>query len=258
MPLLTWNMQGATASGENVWFDLWRLIETMNLDVVCLQESGEVPQGTTEEEFSLSNGVTVFRWFRQRNPERARGKIKELYITQYPWDNKAHRVHMAVVTRRKPAKASIRLLPEHPSQTKPRRPLLGVNVRDAVNPRWYFTAHTPGNRRSGNPELDQVMLLRMVNTEYADQQWVVAGDYNKDPNDLQRAISSLSPKVAFSGINICPPDHFTQKSGNRLDYAVVPGPAGRTTVHDKCTGHVLKVGLDFANSDHAPVYYQDL
>ena len=246
MQLITWNMQGATDSAK---LSKWPLVRKLVRDfgaVVCLQECGAIPD--TAKDLKLPWGIAHVRtvlYPSQRDASRAREK--PIFITHYAWDAAGNRTNLAIATPVQPS--SVKALPEISNTIW--RPALGVEIGATRRATWYFCIHaiSPGGK-------DAIDLLRTVpesttlfNPKTGSktlQPWVVAGDFNREPDSLKSQMASK--KIAGS---ICRANGNThnakqQPPSKMLDYAITSRP----------NSHVGEVQRNMADtSDHFPVLF---
>lgn len=218
--IITWNMQGATTSGDNVYvstIDPYMQSGAGAL-VMFLQECGEPPRSAElrGERF----GVRVY-------------KYKDFYICHDQWDVLGNRVNQAI------------LLPERPNDNNIRRfqgiaglrPSLGVQFQGT----WFLTIHAAS--KSGG---DVRRLLRNIKTglgqvmpQGAEYRVFVGGDFNREP-------ATLTANEIPAGFAVCPPNIVTRPaSQKKLDYLV-------SNLRAPIIGHVND---QIYESDHYPVVY---
>lgn len=203
-------MQGATNLGESKW------TTTVNgymqqVDFCSLQECGSIP-GSVKSLEDKGNGVYVGLWQLSSNDYA--------YIT---FLNINSRCNLAVVSRAYPDQISVL---QSVSNAR-HRPVLGCLFGNE----WVFSIHAMSG--SGN---DVAGLVTAVSQHCQQADWVVAGDFNREPQNLQN-----TPGVP------CPPDKPTHPKAypvSKFDYLIKSGGQSRN-------GQVQNNTL----SDHYPVYY---
>lgn len=239
MLVVTWNMQGATGSGESKWnTDVKRLFLQAGVNVACLQECGNPPPSAVAAPapawlpgFAPPMGLigTYLLWNLGTT-----SRPFNVYIVWIETDPTGHRNNVAVASML-PALNLIYIL----------NPLGGraaIGMRLLYGPAGnvdIFTLHAFSGSGNGGPGL-------LANMSMTGGSWFAAGDYNCDPTQWGLP-GSGSPKIMPAGTAYCPhnlvPTH--PESGTNLDYAFKnPGPG------------VMGVVLDnFVVSDHYPVIY---
>src|SRR5262249_14940349 len=149
-------------------------------DFICLQECGGAPPSGSLL-FSVPAGaatpVSVYQWGGTASRPLA-------WIAFYPWDAAGNRVNLAVLTRTQPAPADVVLA--WPVAGPVWRPILGLRTAAVV----VFCCHaiSPGGA-------DAPGLLAAAQVAAAGVPWVVAGDFNREPNGF-----------APAGNVVCPPN----------------------------------------------------
>lgn len=188
MKLVTWNMQGSSASTENKWnTGVYNLMTQLSADVVCLQECGAVPLSANLVAQDPS-GWQMYTWGTTRTRK---------YILFFPWDTHGNRCNLALVSPYQP-QTPLTLLPLNPPQW---RPVLGA----AINGIWCFSLHAIS---PGGPDAAS-LIAAVAAAAGGGANWIVAGDYNRAPGTL----------VVPQTIN--PPNGVTHPSSNsQYDYAV--------------------------------------
>ncbi|EMG72218.1 cytolethal distending toxin subunit CdtB [Salmonella enterica subsp. enterica serovar Newport str. SHSN004] len=241
--IMTWNLQGSSAAGENKWnINVRQLVTGMDgADILMVQEAGSVPAtamltgrqiqpvgvGIPIEEYTWNLGTT-------RRPD-----IRYIYFSRV--DVGANRVNLAIVSRQRAEQVFV----VRPA-TVASRPVIGISLATDV----FLTTHALA---SGGP--DALAIVRTVN-EFFNQSsrlgysWLLAGDFNRAParleNDLilerlDRSVTVVAPAVA------------TQSSGGTLDYGVIVDRSPSATL--------LGATISFGNmasqlsSDHLPVLF---
>jgi len=215
MPIVTWNMQGASHSTENKWN-----LGVLNLlnynDLCCLQECGGIPGSAVSSTQSYNNipGLGLYTW----GGSSSRG---QKYILFYPADPNGNRCNLAIVSKVAPT-AGFLFLPA----VNPWRPTIGMTVAGTV----FFTLHAISPNGVDAPAL--------VNGAFgaAGAQVIVAGDYNRNYGTMGGGSQVVCPPNAATHPAINPVSYY--------DYAIKN--FGAATV-----GTVLNLYL----SDHLPVQF---
>ena len=220
MRLITWNMQGGNASTEVKWqtgvMPFIRSVGTggADADIVCLQECGRVPASAEHQE--TVGEVDCYNW----------GNYLLLF---YGWDEGGHRCNLAIVLKEKNW-SDLEDKYVYP-KIAPWRPLLCIELEGVT----YMSIHAIGGTGKDVQE-----LLDHVHNLKGEENWVVAGDFNREPGAI-----SDGPWV------VCPPNkdtHYTAETGKgrKIDFAV------RAQNDPLVDGSVLD---NLHLSDHYPVMY---
>lgn len=241
--IMTWNLQGSSAAGENKWnINVRQLVTgTDGADILMVQEAGSVPAtamltGRQIQPVGVGIPIDEYRWNlgTTRRPD-----IRYIYFSRV--DVGANRVNLAIVSRQRAEQVFV-IRPA----TVASRPVIGISLSTDV----FLTTHALAG---GGP--DALAIVRTVN-EFFNQSsrlgysWFLAGDFNRAParleNDLilerlDRAVAVVAPEVA------------TQSSGGILDYGVIVDRSPSATL--------LGATISFGNmasqlsSDHLPVLF---
>ncbi|WP_411121820.1 RICIN domain-containing protein [Streptomyces sp. x-19] len=221
--MVTWNMQGSGSSADNNTYDskynyVANLLRTPGnvlsegYDVAVLQEAGQEPGSARHvRDIPQTTGHQV-RELRVGGDRAASGY--NLYWLET--DPGAGRVNLAVATRHDVQEV---LVVRNNIPTA--RPALGVRIGRT----FYFTAHAFSGS-NGNPGgSDAGPLLRAINetmssAEYRDYAWVVGGDWNQLPRELEARLRNYERAPA---VHVMDAGGITRPASQReLDYAVVP------------------------------------
>lgn len=240
MNVITWNMQGATGSGESKWnTDVKRLFLQLGVNVACLQECGNPPLSAISEAapawlpgFAPPVGLVEYYllWNLGTN-----SRPFNVYIVWIETDPNGHRNNLAVASVLPPLNL-IYINPGLPGG----RPALGMRLLYGLGNADIFTLHAFSGNGNDGPGL-------LANISVTGGSWFAAGDYNCAPTQWGLP-GSGAPKIVPAGTTYCAhnvvPTH--PGSGTNLDYAFKnPGPAVMGTVLN-----------NFVVSDHYPVAYQ--
>ncbi|MBS2537185.1 RICIN domain-containing protein [Catenulispora sp. NF23] len=263
-PAWTWNMQGATADGQNKWTTVVGPILNPNQGggqppVVALQEVGSGPPtaapGTVNVQIS-GNQLTplpagIF-YDVPNNPAartvvhsqwRSGGVNHDVYYLQTDANNGAWtggRVNLAIVTPGAANGVVIIPTPGGINSGGALRPALGVLIGNT----WYFSVHAQSGGGTNAPG-----LLANINAFVAarnasnpnGEEGLVLGDFNREPGTL--------PAVATQ--QIIAPNMPTQRQGSVLDYGVIVDPD-----HIFPAGLAATLPIATQASDHQPVRIQ--
>ena len=234
MNIITWNMQGASGSGENKWnTDVKRLFIQCGINVACLQECGNPPPGAAPAAApgwlpGFAPPVGVVGAFLSCNLGTM-SRPFNVCILWFETDPAGHRNNLAVVSTLLP----VALIYADPGPAGG-RPALGMRLLYGVGGYAnFFTlhAHSPGGGNA--PGL-------IANINAAGAPWFAAGDYNREPATWAGVILPVGTIYCGHGRQTTHPG-----SGTNLDYAFKnPGAAVYGTVLN-----------NFVVSDHFPVAY---
>ncbi|WP_281258777.1 cytolethal distending toxin subunit B family protein [Avibacterium endocarditidis] len=155
----------------------------------------------------------------------------------------ANRVNLAIITRRQADEVII-----IPPPTVVSRPIIGIRIGNDA----FFSVHALASRGA-----DSAAIVRSVfdyfnnRPEQRAVNWMIVGDFNRVPSNLQRTLETTEPGIARH-INIIAPTAPTQQSGGTLDYGVVGNSAsfaGTAIIASILFGQIRSQLL----SDHRPV-----
>ncbi|MDT0466547.1 fibronectin type III domain-containing protein [Streptomyces gibsoniae] len=252
-PFVTWNMQGATAQGANLWTNyLPRILNGARTDsrgraaVVMLQEAGaDVPAGSDQlpnPPGTVGNPlVTYANWHASQQPS-------EWYMV-FLQTNDPHvaggRVNTIVMSTTPVDEA---MVVDNPHSSTVGRPAIGIRLGND----WYFSYHSltgGGSDAVGMLERigDAVEAAQPPGVRY---EWTVGADFNTTPETLVgrpdygviTTPDGYRPQVVASG----QPTHRSPDGTQReLDYAVT------TTGHGSFRA---RVQASQGGSDHDPVF----
>ncbi|MEV7405772.1 GDSL-type esterase/lipase family protein [Streptomyces sp. NPDC091267] len=247
-PFLTWNMQGASTNGVNLWTDyLPRIFTGAPSNVVMLQEVGPgVPAGATvlpNPPGTVGNSlVTYANWHTTQRPS----EWYMVFLQTNDPNAPGGRVNTIVMSTT-PVDAA--MVVDNPHSTNIGRPAIGIRQGDD----WYFSYHA----LSGGGG-DAVGMLGAIRGAVAAAQpqgtwyeWTVGADFNTPPNNLAGRAdfgripttpSGNRPSVVASG---APTHRSPDGSMRELDYAVT------TTGHGSFQASVQP---NQGGSDHNPVH----
>jgi GH18 family chitinase len=258
-PAWTWNMQGATADGQNKWTTVVGPMLNQNQPVVALQEvgSGPPPSAAGTNDVRLSgNQLTPLpagMFYDVPNTPNARtvnhsqwsygGILHDVYYLQTDANNGAWtggRVNLAIVTPRAADEVVIIPTPGGIASGGALRPALGVRIGTT----WYFSIHARSGGGQNAPGLlaniNSFVSFRDASDPFGEE-GLVLGDFNREPGTLPAVATQ---QIVASGLN-------TQRSGSELDYGVMVDP-------DSIFPAGITATLPIATqaSDHQPVRIQ--
>lgn len=209
----TWNLQGSSAANENKWNISVRQLMTGNgaADILAIQEAGVLPSSAMITERMVQPATVGIPIHEYTWNLGTRSRPNQVFIYYSRVDVGANRVNLAIVSRQRADEVFV-----IPPPTVVSRPIIGIRIgQDA-----FFNAHALANRgvdstaivRSVFDFFNQRAALRHTN-------WLIMGDFNRSPSQLQTSLDSTEPGVARH-IRIIAPSAPTQQSGGTLDYAV--------------------------------------
>jgi endonuclease/exonuclease/phosphatase family metal-dependent hydrolase len=218
LPLITYNMQGATSGEDSKWTTTVGGYAA-RAEIVALQEAGPTPPppapGTQLNIIPLP-GVGLppvgNAPFVQHVSWRSGFVNYEVYFLQTDPNGGTYvggRNNVALVTQRPADEVTAIANPAAGG-----RAALGVRFGDT----WYFTLHA---RAVANNEADQMVALIAAFAGGQGRNWVVMGDFNREPGNL--------PIPA--GSRIYNPGFPTQQNGQELDYMVAAENVGGVQVN---------------------------
>ncbi|WP_283136071.1 RICIN domain-containing protein [Rhizohabitans arisaemae] len=255
----TWNMQGAGTYGgwaniggeyeSKYTYGVLPLAVQTHAEIVLLQEAGSPPGGAThltdiaQNVFARADGShpPVREYHYGGTASRPQGYLYWLHTDTSP-TNPPNRVNMAIATRTRVAPADIFVV----ASPMGGRPALGVNIGGVV----YFTVHGfSGNGNDMAGLVNQIRIQMQAAGPFgAALDWVVMGDFNREPGALQTALNNLAPGQ-FTVQGPPAPTHPTMNPQRRLDYAVLPAGNAPHVIASDVVNSVMY-------SDHLPVLYE--
>lgn len=242
----TWNLQGSSASTESKWnVSVRQLITGDNpVDVLMVQEAGVLPHTATMTERAVQPvgvGIPIHEYLWNLG---TRSRPSSAYIYYSRVDVGANRVNLAIVSRQRADEVIV-----IPPPTTLSRPIIGIRIGNDA----FFSIHALAS--GGN---DAGAIVQAIHEHFRNRpgiNWMIAGDFNREPNDLLRILDAS----VRANVNVVAPDTFTQTGGRRvLDYALT-GNSNTTVVY---TPPPLAAVLMFGNvrshlaSDHFPVNFR--
>lgn len=243
--IATWNLQGSSAANENKWnISVRQLITgTGAADILAVQEAGVLPSTAMITERMVQPvavGIPIHEYTWNLGTS-SRPDIVYIYYSRV--DTGANRVNLAIVSRIRADEVIV-----IPPPTVVSRPIIGIRIGNDA----FFSAHALANRG-----IDSTAIVRAVfnyfNTHPQQQavNWMIVGDFNRSPSELQRSLETSEPGVARH-INIIAPTTPTQQSGGTLDYGVIGNSLtfrGSALIASILFGQIRSQLL----SDHRPV-----
>lgn len=241
----TWNLQGSSAANENKWNVSVRQLITGNgaADILAVQEAGVLPQSAMITERMVQPatvGIPIHEYTWNLGTS---SRPNTVFIYYSRVDVGANRVNLAIVSRMRADEVIV-----IPPPTVVSRPIIGIRIGNDA----FFSAHALANRG-----LDSTAIVRAVfdyfnnRPEQRNINWMIMGDFNRSPAQLQSSLDSSEPGVARH-IDIIAPTTPTQQSGGTLDYAVVGNSlsfGGTALIASILFGQIKSQLL----SDHRPV-----
>ena len=241
MRVATWNMQGASAYGENSFLLLNSILNGENIDVMCLQECGCLSDRLDWEPDENPN----IKHSEYYIPTRSRGVA--YHVLHCEWGNSNDRCSLAIIIKGVYFnELCYSLYFKYSDDT---RPLLGVYIKDFDC--GFFTAHCP----SGVSKFAQTYInqgLSVIKKDKANNifsKFVVAGDFNIRAKDFTEIIGVKKHyPMNKSGEPV-----DTQKSGGCLDYCVTNSCLNPNNIEILDFGKYGQDGKD--HSDHKMVIF---
>ncbi|RIY32865.1 cytolethal distending toxin subunit CdtB [Psittacicella hinzii] len=241
----TWNLQGSSAANENKWNVSVRQLITGNgaADILAVQEAGVLPSSAmiTERVVQpVAVGIPIHEYTWNLGTA-SRPNIVYIYYSRV--DVGANRVNLAIVSRIRADEVFVL-----PPPTVVSRPIIGIRIGNDA----FFNTHALANRG-----IDSTAIVRSVfdffnrSTTMQGVNWMIMGDFNRSPSQLQANLEMSEPGVARH-VNIIAPTTPTQQSGGTLDYAVVGNSltfGGTALIASILFGQIKSQLL----SDHRPV-----
>ncbi|SIT38192.1 Cytolethal distending toxin subunit B homolog [Paraburkholderia ribeironis] len=226
--VVTWNLQGSSASTESKWNSNIRMVllgnrdggstsDSRRIDVMTIQEAGSLPASITANPALPLDGRLV-------NPDQVAAPINEYvwnlgssgrpidyYVYFSRVDTGANRVNLAILSRER-ANQVILLRPRAWSGA---RPILGIRLGSD----YYFGIHALANGGTDSGAIVARVWEYFYQNQISDQ-WLITGDFNREPNQLRDLLLKNYPQqyrnVTFQ--NEDRPTHRT--SGHNLDYGI--------------------------------------
>jgi cytolethal distending toxin subunit B len=218
--VVSWNMQGSSASTENKWQSgVLQLLGSA--DIVALQEAGQVPTSARIMTTGANTGGGSYEEYSWGGTSRSNGNF--IYFLQT--DTRGNRVNLAIATRQRADEVIV--LP--PARTGS-RPTLGVRFGND----FYFSIHALSNGGTDVPRII-TQIDGSVRRMNPNNSYMILGDYNRAP-------TTWTPPVNVQTMGT---GQTTQQSGGELDYAASNLPSFNSLFNAYLMGIFL--------SDHYPV-----
>lgn len=241
----TWNLQGSSAANENKWNVSVRQLITGPgaADILAIQEAGVLPSTAMITErvvqpATIGIPIHEYTW----NLGTA-SRPDTFFIYYSRVDVGANRVNLALVSHRRADEVII-----IPPPTVVSRPIIGIRIGNDA----FFSAHALANRGIDSPAIVRAVFDYFNNhPTQRGVNWMIVGDFNRVPSNLQRTLDTSEPGVARH-INIIAPTTPTQQSGGTLDYGIVGNSlsfSGTALIASILFGQIRSQLL----SDHRPV-----
>ncbi|UGA40875.1 cytolethal distending toxin subunit B family protein [Chromobacterium haemolyticum] len=216
--------------------------------MVAVQEAGEPPASSVP--VSPTNTVPV----NTSNPS------SRYAVEQFTWNigtsarpnqyyiyfvRVSNRVNLATIVRNRPDRVVLLRNPRE-TQTNHCRPILGLVYGNDV----YYNIHAGacGVFNEAPEIIEYIHTYHSV--QFPSAQWMVMGDYNRDPASLQQ---NLPPAVARN-TTVISQDSRTQTSGGNLDYAVIGQVNAAQTFSAQALLYIAQLAGQLV-SDHTPVKF---
>lgn len=231
MNIVTWNMQGATGSGESKWnTDVKRLFLKANVEVALLQESGVPPRSSVAVAplGFLFGAAPPFVWQSLLWNLGTASRPHNVGIYWVQCDTAANRNNLAIAFNVTTVAAQNLLYLSNPTGPA-NRPAIGIRFAYGGGALDVYTLHAFSGGGGDGPG-----FLGAINARGA--HWAVGGDFNRNPNTMPAGLGALCPHNPV-------PTH--PGSGTNLDYAFKSFAPAVNGIVD----------ANFVVSDHYPVYY---
>ncbi|WFE97178.1 endonuclease/exonuclease/phosphatase family protein [Micromonospora sp. WMMD987] len=246
--VMTWNMQGAGSSAGGTYENKYATVLgflSAGVLAVALQEAGSPPAGSAHERgrytqnVFANNGVfpPVYEYYLGTllgEPTRHLYWLNTDTSTQGP-----NRVNLAIATAQRADQVVV------VAGAAGARPALGVRIGAT----FFFTVHGwSGNGNDMPTTLANIRTYLQNNpdpTTGRPYEWVVLGDFNREPQNLRNALPANQFAVMAPDANT----HPTTGPTSTLDYAVTDFGNGAPTLFQAHTERTI------TNSDHHPVTY---
>ncbi|QPR29430.1 cytolethal distending toxin subunit B family protein [Edwardsiella hoshinae] len=237
----TWNIQGSSARSESKWnVNVRQIISGSGaVDILMVQEAGTPPESAVDTGRIISAGIPI-RELTWNLGSNSRPQQVFIYFAQV--DVFAGRVNLAIVSQRRADEVIV-----IPSPSTASRPVIGIRIGSDA----FFSAHALANQGADAPAIVDSVYSFFRNNPRAEIQatnWMIAGDFNRAPDSLRRAIE----RPVSNNTLVLAPTTPTQRSGGVLDYAVIGNAIAFVPP-------VLRAGVLFGeratqiSSDHYPV-----
>lgn len=249
----TWNLQGSSAANESKWnINVRQLITGADsADILMVQEAGTLPASAVRTQrvvqpVGVGIPIEEYTW------NLGTGRRPDLvYIYYSRLDVGANRVNLAIVSR---FRADDVYVVSTGVPVLQARPAVGIRIGNDA----FFSVHALSSGGS-----DAARLVQSVFQFFIDQtampsrrhiNWMIAGDFNRSPTNLQTALSS-EPGVDNNTLIIAPTEP-THRSGRILDYAILhnadQGQHQRSRVSASIMFNQFRSQI---TSDHFPVSF---
>ncbi|WP_431946292.1 hypothetical protein [Actinacidiphila sp. bgisy167] len=270
--VINWNMQGATYvnpdTGErhNNYEDVRDWLATGDASIVLLQEAGNPDAGSSRPFLRFQREIAQHVYQREDGSYPAireywvdsANSVGWLYWLHTDRTDPAGRVNVAIASRTRVAPDDLHVT--EPGEWDPvleegySRPALGVTVDGAA----YFTVHA----RADNQGQDAPALLDQIRARMATRgpnggprPWLAAGDWNRDPYDLNPAITPppgtpVNYRIYRVGNTHPAYGHGADPLTSALDYPVVGSFPNRLWIGER------RLFDDVTTSDHVPVWFR--
>lgn len=241
----TWNLQGSSAANENKWnVSIRQLITGAGAaDILAIQEAGVLPSSamiTSRVVQPATIGIPIHEYTWNLGTS---SRPDNVFIYYSRVDVGANRVNLAIVSRRQADEVIV-----IPPPTVISRPIIGIRIGNDA----FFSIHALASRGADSTAIVRAVFDYFNNRpEQRHINWMIVGDFNRLPSNLQRSLDTSEPGVARH-INIIAPTTPTQQSGGTLDYGIVGNS-------DSFTGTAIIASILFGQirsqllSDHRPV-----
>ncbi|MDE5602646.1 MAG: cytolethal distending toxin subunit B family protein [Helicobacter sp.] len=251
----TWNIQGSSQLTESKWnVSIRQLISGVNaVNILMVQEAGSIPSTAVRTGRMVQPGGTPIEEFTWDLGTISRPRL--VYIYHSPIDVGARRVNLSIVSDRRAD--DIIIIQQDTIAPDVTRPAIGIRIGNDV----FFSIHALAN--GGGDAAAIVTAIHDYFMEMPNINWMIAGDFNREPTDLLRGL----PARVEQNLRIVAPNFATHTSGARggenriLDYGIVGRTVtgGRRPLLPSITALLMSsVVRSYISSDHFPVRFGKL
>ncbi|OOR99495.1 cytolethal distending toxin subunit CdtB [Canicola haemoglobinophilus] len=245
----TWNLQGSSASSESKWnINVRQLITGRDsADILMVQEAGSLPLSAMQTQRVIQPvgvGIPINEYVWNLGTTT---RPNNVYIYYSRLDVGANRVNLAIVSR---VQAEEVFVISPTTTVLQARPAIGIRIGNDV----FFSVHALSSGGS-----DAISLINNVydffNQDVTRRRysWMLVGDFNRSPTNLQSALSA-EPRVNNNTLIVAPTEP-THRSGSILDYAVIHNATGEATQLNLGASIMFNQVRSQITSDHYPVSF---
>lgn len=213
--IATWNLQGSSAANESKWnINVRQLLTGAGAaDILMVQEAGTLPAtavntGRVVQPVGVGIPIDEYIWNLGTS-----SRPNNFYIYYSRLDVGANRVNLAIVSR---TRADDVFVVGSGVSVLQARPAIGIRIGNDA----FFSAHALATRGT-----DAVALINNVYRFFNEDNnrrhmnWILVGDFNRSPSNLQSALRS-EPGLDNATLIVAPTEP-THRAGGILDYAIL-------------------------------------